>query len=62
MKIDTCVRNASTDPEEPDWDVVTISQLQDIAEAVSRKNVQYSYREENVRKHCGRRNYDRAHM
>lgn len=62
MKIDTCARNAYTDPEELDWDVVTILQLQDIAEAVSRKNAQYSYREENIRKHYGRRNYDRAHM
>lgn len=62
MKIDTCVRNASTDLEELDWDAVTISQLQDIAEVVSQKNVQYSYREENVRKHYGRRSYDRAHM
>lgn len=41
IKTDTCVRNASTGQGEPEWDAVTISQLQDTAEAVSRKNAQY---------------------
>lgn len=41
MKIDTCARNASTDPEELDWDAATTLQLQDTVEATSQKNAQY---------------------
>lgn len=37
-------------------------QSEEKGEAVDRKNVQCSYKEENARKHYGRRNYDRAHM
>lgn len=41
MKIDTCARNASTDPEVLDWDAATTLQLQDTVEAASQKNAQY---------------------
>ena len=62
MKINTCARNVSTNLEETGWDVAITLQLWDTAEAANRKNVQCSYKEENARKHYGRRNYDRAYM